>query len=140
MEGTVGAPPQRVCPNCARISWATGPNCPYCTARFRHSPAVTPWMLAAAAAVVLIGVGVMLLIASNELDNKLNDRVDQVNREIDAQFEQLRREVEARGSVTPVPTPTPFPTPSPTASATPSPLPTESPTPTGTATATPSGP
>ena len=47
--------------SCARISWATGPRCPYCTARFRRRGGVTPWMLALTAAIVLLGVAVMLV-------------------------------------------------------------------------------
>src|ERR1700742_261803 len=93
MEGTVGAPPQRVCPKCARISWATGPHCPYCTARFTRATGVTPWMLVAAAVGVLVGVAIMFLIASHSLNSQLNDRVDQVNKEIDAQFDQVRTDV-----------------------------------------------
>ena len=65
MEGSAGAPPQRVCPKCARISWATGPQCPYCTARFRAAAGVRPWMLVARSVVVLLGVAVMFIIAGN---------------------------------------------------------------------------
>jgi type II secretory pathway pseudopilin PulG len=139
MEGTVGAPPQRVCPHCARISWATGPHCPYCTARFSRAPGVTPWMLVAAAAVVLIGVALMLLFAGHQLDNKLNDRVDEVNQRIDTEFDQVRsdvrKELDARGAGAAIPTATPFPT------TTPTPFPTGTPTtaPTSTPTSSPSG-
>src|SRR3954454_11365619 len=128
MEGTVGAPPQRVCPSCARISWATGPNCPYCTARFRRRQGVAPWMLALAAVLVLVVVAVMLVIAGNQLDSKLDGRVNDVNKQIDAQFDQVRadvrRELDARATPA-IPTPTPFttPAPSPESTAAPSPSP-----------------
>src|SRR4051812_15129358 len=78
MEGTVGAPPQRVCPKCARISWATGPQCPYCLERFSRSAGVQPWMLVLTGVLVLLGVALMLLIAGNQLDNQLDDSVDEV--------------------------------------------------------------
>src|SRR3954467_7739603 len=81
MEGSVGAPPQRVCPKCARISWATGPQCPYCTARFSRGAGVTPWMLAVTALAVILVVAIMLLIAGQQLDNQLDDRVDDVNKQ-----------------------------------------------------------
>jgi type II secretory pathway pseudopilin PulG len=88
-------------------------------------------MLVAAAAIVLIGVALMLLFAAHQLDNQLNDRVDQVNKKIDAQFNQVRsdvrKELDARGAaVAPIPTTTPFPT------AAPSPVPTETPSATAT--------
>jgi hypothetical protein len=110
MEGSVGAPPQRVCPKCARISWATGPQCPYCTAKFRRSGGVAPWMLALAAAVVLLGVGLMFYITVQEVD----ERVKSVQGQIDRNFKQLqtdvRRELDARippGGIGSVPSPEP---------------------------------
>jgi hypothetical protein len=82
-------------------------------------------------------VALMLLFASHQLDNKLNDRVDQVNKQIDAQFEQVRsdvrKELDARGAAAAIPTPTPFVTPAPTLS----PVPTDTPSATATATASP---
>src|SRR5688572_23984211 len=113
MEGSVGAPPQRVCPKCARISWATGPQCPYCRARFSRAPGVAPWMLALTAVIVLVGVALMLLFAGDQLDRQLDERVDQVSREFDADInkmrEDVRKELDARlpagGVVTPTPTP-----------------------------------
>src|SRR3954453_24032685 len=84
MEGSVGAPPQRVCPKCARISWATGPQCPYCNARFRRAQGVAPGMLVATAVAVIVVVAIMLVIAGNQLDNELTDKVDQVNKQMDA--------------------------------------------------------
>jgi len=121
MEGLVGAPPQRVCPQCARISWATGPQCPYCTARFSRRPGIAPWMLVATAAVVLLGVGIMFFITVQQV----NARVDEVNSEINRNFNTLRsdvrKELDARippgglPTAPPVtPTPTPFPTETPT--------------------------
>jgi hypothetical protein len=139
MEGSTGAPPQRVCPNCARISWATGPRCPYCQGRFRRRGGIAPWMLVVSVLVVLVAVGAMLAVGGRIMEDRLDDRVDKVTKDFDASLnrfrEDVRRELDARaaqggiGAVTP--TPTPFPTP--TAEAT------EVPTPEGdgSATATP---
>jgi outer membrane murein-binding lipoprotein Lpp len=137
MEGTVGAPPQRVCPRCARISWAAGPRCPYCRARFRRTTVQTvAWMLAAAVVVVLAGVALMLYVAGRELRSELDDRAGQIQRELDASVAQLRKDVNADlDQRLPATTPTPVPTPTPTAS--PSPTPSPSPTATPGATATP---
>ncbi len=135
MEGTVGAPPQRVCPKCARISWATGPRCPYCRGRFRRqSTATIAWMLVAAVVVTLAGVGVMFLIAGQRFHDELNDRSAQLEQRFDAQLSQIRQDVRnqinAQPTATPFPTPAPTPTPSPSPSATP----TATKTPKGTAT------
>ena len=125
MEGSPGATPQRVCPNCARISWATGPQCPYCQKRFRRSGGVKPWMLAVAALSVLVGVAIMFLVAGRIAEDRLDKRVDNVTKEFNDSLNRLRQDVQreldarsAQGGVPPVaPTPTPFatPTPEPTA-------------------------
>ena len=142
MEGTVAAPPQRVCPKCARISWATGPRCPYCRGRFRsQSTATIAWMLALAVLVTLAGVAAMLLYAGHRFDTQLDDRTTQIEQHFDAQLNQLRsdvrNQVNALPSVTPFPTPTPTPSPTPTPTPTPTPSATATHTPKATATATP---
>src|SRR3954452_15610726 len=111
MEGSVGAPPQRVCPKCARISWATGPQCPYCRARFRRTTTATfAWMLAVAVVILLAGVAGMLLIAGNQLDAELNDRADQIQGEINRQFDQVRKGVDERLDQQAAPAPVVTPT------------------------------
>jgi hypothetical protein len=131
MEGTVGAPPQRVCPKCARISWATGPRCPYCRGRFRRqSTATIAWMLAAAVVVTLAGVAAMLLVAGHRFNRELDDRSTQIEQRFDAQLTQIRQEV--RSQINALPSATPFPT----ATSTPAPAPTPSPSPSATASPT----
>ena len=150
MEGSVGAPPQRVCPSCARISWATGPRCPYCRARFRRqNVGVFAWMLAAAVAVTLLGVLIMLVIFAHHVNDEVNQRADKIEQE----FNDIRREIDQRlppaGAVptatafpapTPSPAPTEAPTTTPTPSATATPKPTDTPTPTSTPTTGPDQP
>jgi hypothetical protein len=134
MEGTVGAPPQRVCPKCARISWATGPRCPYCRGRFRRqSTATIAWMLALAVVVTLAGMAAMLLIAAQHFQDELNDRSAQIERNFDGQLTRIQQDVQnqlnAQPTPTPFLTPTPTPTPSPTASPSPSATPASTKTP-----------
>jgi hypothetical protein len=151
MEATtaVAPPPQRVCPNCARISYATGPRCPYCTRRFSKARGISPWMLVVAAIAVLIGMAAMLVIASKIIEDKIDDRVEEINKDFDASLnrfrEDVRKELDARlpaGGAVPAPTTTPFgtetPTPAPTTEGevTPSPTVTASPTTTSEATPT----
>jgi hypothetical protein len=153
MEATtaVAPPPQRVCPNCARISYATGPRCPYCTKRFSRGRGISPWMLVVAAIAVLIGMAAMLVVAGTIIENKIDDRVQEVNRDFDKSLNDfrsdVRKELDARlpagGGTTPVPTTTPFPTETPTPApttegeTTPSPAPTETASPSTTSEATP---
>jgi hypothetical protein len=150
MEGSTGAPPQRVCPNCARISWATGPRCPYCQERFRRHTGVTPWMLALTAAIVLIVVALMFVFAGNVLEDRVDDRIAEVNKEFDASLDKFRadmiKELDARQAAlgatsTGIPTPTPVPTAAPPVegdgSTAPTPTPTSSPSAEATPTETP---
>src|SRR5262245_53780451 len=107
MEGSVGAPPQRVCPSCARISWATGPRCPYCRARFRRqNVGVFAWMLAAAVVITLAGVLVMLLIFGQHVNDDIDKRADK----IEQQFNEIQKEIDQRlppGGAVPTTTPAP---------------------------------
>ena len=124
MEGSAGAPPpQRVCPKCARISWATGPQCPYCRARFTRPPGVRPWMLVATGAVVLLGVLVMFIIAGNRFDDRVNDVDRQVDRPSTSSRPTCARNStpgsRPGGAVTPTPTPFVTPTPTPVVTETP---------------------
>jgi len=144
MEATtvVAPPPQRVCPNCARISYATGPRCPYCTKRFSRGRGLSPWMLVVAAIAVLIGMAAMLVIASAIIENKIDDRVEEINKDFDASLnrfrDDVRKELDARiptGGTGAIPTPTPLSTETPTPAPTTEGAPTD--TPSATATASP---
>jgi hypothetical protein len=133
MEASASAPPQRVCPKCGRISWAQGPRCPYCRARFRRqNVALIAWMLAVAVLVTLGGVLAIMLVVGQRVEDRVNSRADRIQRQVD----QIRGDIDRRlppGGVVPTVTPLPTPTPTPTESPSPSP----SPSPTGTPTATP---
>jgi hypothetical protein len=134
MEGSASAPPQRVCPKCARISWATGPRCPYCRARFRRqATAVVAWMLAIAVLVTLGGVLAILLIVGNRVEKSVADRADRIERQVNDIRREMDQRLPAAGAV---PSVTPFPTPTATPTETPSPSPTATPSATSTPGAT----
>jgi hypothetical protein len=85
---------QRVCPHCARISYADGRECPYCGRSFR-SAGLWPIaaMLAVFAAVVLGGVALMFVAAGREVDRQLESEVERVERDLDRDFGTIRRDV-----------------------------------------------
>jgi hypothetical protein len=101
---------QRVCPHCARISYATGRRCPYCGRGFRRStlPAVAA-MLVVFAAVILGGFYLMLVAAGDELDDRLDREVDRVERQFDRDLEgieaDIREELDRRLPETATPSP-----------------------------------
>jgi hypothetical protein len=85
---------QRVCPHCARISYATSRRCPYCGRGFRRSllrPVAA--MLVVFAAVVLGGVYLMLVAFGNELDAQLDREVDRVERQLERNFDGIQEDV-----------------------------------------------
>jgi hypothetical protein len=110
-------------------------------------------MLASTAVIVLLGVAVMLAVGGRIIENRIDDRVAEVNKDFDASLNRFRadvkKELDARtaalGAGAAVPTPTPFaaPTPTPTASpegdgaATPTATPTDTPSAEASPTATP---
>jgi hypothetical protein len=105
-------------------------------------------MLALTALLVLLGVAVMLAIGGSIIEDRVDDRIAEVNKDFDASLnrfrEDVKKELDARagslGAVTPVPTPTPTPTPTASPegdSSTPTPTATPSPTETPSAEATP---
>jgi hypothetical protein len=110
VDQPVQAAAQRVCPHCARISYATGRRCPYCGRGFRRStlPAVAA-MLVVFAAVILGGFYLMLVAAGDELDDRLDREVDRVERQFDRNLEgieaDIRQELDRRLPETATPTP-----------------------------------
>jgi hypothetical protein len=85
---------QRVCPHCARVSYADGRECPYCGRSFRRAglwPIAA--MLAVFAAVVLGGVALMFVAAGREVDRQLESEVERVERDLDRDFGTIRRDV-----------------------------------------------
>jgi hypothetical protein len=101
-------------------------------------------MLALTAAAVLLGVAAMLVIGGRIIEDRVDDRITEVNKDFDDSLTRfrndVRRELDTRlppaGSSTGIPTPTPFPPATPTP--TPSPEGEGSATPEPTATTTPS--
>jgi hypothetical protein len=102
---------QRVCPHCARISFATGRRCPYCGRTFRPRsilPAVAA-MLVVFALVVLGGFYLMLVAAGDELDERFDREADRIEREFDTSLQgiqrDIREELDRRLPATPTATP-----------------------------------
>jgi hypothetical protein len=99
-------------------------------------------MLALTAAIVLLVVGVMFVIAGRIIEDRVDDRIAEVNKDFDASLNRFRddvkKELDARaGSLGAVPAPTAFPTPTPSPETDSTETPTPTPTPTPSAEASP---
>jgi hypothetical protein len=106
----VDQPVQRLCPNCARISFESGGRCPYCGGSFQRRTGLVgmAFLLFLFAVVVLGGMFLMLVAAGNEVDSKLDSEVSRVERNLEQQFDDIqgsvREELDRR---LPEPSPTP---------------------------------
>jgi hypothetical protein len=108
MEARTAAATQRVCPHCARLSYDTTSECPYCGRGFRrHTLAAVALMLVVFAAGILGGVALMLIAAGQELDRRLDRQVENVQRDLERDFDgverSVRRELDRRLPPTPTP-------------------------------------
>jgi hypothetical protein len=105
----VDQPVQRVCPRCARISFESGPRCPYCGSSFKRRGLLgVAALLTVFAIVVLGGIGLMLVAAGNEFDRRLDREIDRVDRQFESDFDSIRQEVrEELDRRLPTPTPSP---------------------------------
>jgi hypothetical protein len=90
----VEQPVQRVCPHCARISFESGPRCPYCGSAFRRRGLLGfALVMALFAIVVLGGTALMLIAAGNEFDRRINTEVENVHREFESDFDDIQQNV-----------------------------------------------
>jgi hypothetical protein len=90
----VDQPVQRVCPHCARISYESGPRCPYCGSSFKRRGLLGfAVLLAVFAVIVLGGVAAMLVAAGNEFDRRIDRQVDNVHQQFESDFDQIEQSV-----------------------------------------------
>jgi RNA polymerase subunit RPABC4/transcription elongation factor Spt4 len=94
MRQAPGESVQKVCPRCSTLAYTGDRRCPWCGASYRRR--AWPRLLALAlvqSAVVLAGVAYMLTVAGDELDSRLDRRVDTVQRDLDRSFDDIQRSV-----------------------------------------------
>jgi hypothetical protein len=90
----VDQPVQRVCPQCARISFESGARCPYCGSSFRRRGLLgIAVLLALFAAVILGGTALLLVAAGNEFDRRINREVDRVHQQFESDFDTIQQDV-----------------------------------------------
>lgn len=84
-------PPQRICPRCSTVARTVDPHCPYCGTSYRRRSPVGAVVAAVLVTTVLVlaGVAGMLVLFGNELDSRINEQVDVVQRDFDRSVTQL---------------------------------------------------
>jgi hypothetical protein len=94
MNQAPGEAVQKVCPRCSTLAYTSDGHCPWCGGSYkrRRWPALLG-LLVVQTALVLGGVAYMGTVAADELDERLDDEVTRVERDLDRSFEDVRRSV-----------------------------------------------
>jgi hypothetical protein len=94
MRQAPGEAVQKLCPSCSTLSYTDAKRCPWRGAGFRRRlwPGLAALLLIQAL-LVLGGVAAMFEIASEVAQSRFDTRVDRVERDIDASFDDVERAV-----------------------------------------------
>ena len=94
MRQAPGESVQKLCPRCSTLAYTGDRHCPWCGGSYRRR--AWPGLLALAllhAALVLGGIAYMATLAGDEIDSRLDRRVDRVQRDLDRSFDNVERSV-----------------------------------------------
>ena len=94
MHQAPGEAVQKVCPRCSTLAYTGNRRCPWCGGSYRRRtwPALLALLLVQTV-LVLGGVAYMLVVAGEEVDQKLDGEVSRVERDLDASFDDVQRSV-----------------------------------------------
>src|SRR5215218_6049853 len=94
MRQAPGESVQKLCPSCSTLAYTADRRCPWGGASYRRR--LWPALLTVAliqTALLLGALAYMLTVAGDELDSRLDDRVDRVEKELDGSFDDVRRDL-----------------------------------------------
>jgi hypothetical protein len=94
MRQAPGESVQKLCPSCSTLSYTGDRRCPWCGAGYRRRlwPGLAALLLVQAL-LILGGVAVMAEVASEVAQDRFERRVDRVERDLDASFDEVQRSV-----------------------------------------------
>jgi RNA polymerase subunit RPABC4/transcription elongation factor Spt4 len=94
MRQAPGESVQKLCPSCSTLAFTGDRRCPWCGSGYRRRawPGLVALLLVQAA-LVLGGVAFMLIVFGDEVDSRLDTRVDRVERDLDESFDEVERSV-----------------------------------------------
>jgi len=90
MRQAPGESVQKLCPSCSTLSYTAARRCPWCGAGYRRR--LWPLLLVQVV-LVLGGVAVMFEVASEVAQTRFERRIDRVERDLDASFDEVQRSV-----------------------------------------------
>jgi RNA polymerase subunit RPABC4/transcription elongation factor Spt4 len=94
MRQAPGEAVQKLCPHCSTLAYTGDTHCPWCGGSYKRRlwPALLALLLVQTT-LVLGGTALMLVVFGREAESRLDERVAEVERDLDASFDQVRRAV-----------------------------------------------
>ena len=94
MNQAPGEAVQKVCPRCSTLAYTGNRHCPWCGGSYKRRlwPALLA-LLVIQSALILGGLAYLGTVAADELDERLDEEVARVERDLDRSFEDVRRSV-----------------------------------------------
>jgi RNA polymerase subunit RPABC4/transcription elongation factor Spt4 len=94
MNQAPGEAVQKVCPRCSTLAYTGDRHCPWCGASYKRRlwPALLA-VIVVQTAILFGGLAFLGTVAADELDERLDDEVTRVERDIDRSFQDVERSV-----------------------------------------------
>jgi RNA polymerase subunit RPABC4/transcription elongation factor Spt4 len=92
MRQAPGESVQKLCPSCSTLAYTAERRCPWCGASYKRRfwPGLIALLLVQSA-LVLAGVALMFDYAADVAQDRLDDRVDRIERDLDESFDDVER-------------------------------------------------
>jgi hypothetical protein len=101
MNQAPGEAVQKVCPRCSTLAYTGDRHCPWCGASYKRRlwPALLA-LLVVQTAIIVAGLAYIGTVAADEFDERIDDEVTRIQRDLDRSFENVqgavRRELDRR--------------------------------------------
>jgi RNA polymerase subunit RPABC4/transcription elongation factor Spt4 len=91
MNQAPGEAVQKVCPRCSTLAYTGDGRCPWCGRSYKRRlwPALLA-LLVVQTALILGGLAYMGTVAADEFDERIDDEVTRIQRDLDRSFEDVR--------------------------------------------------
>lgn len=94
MHQAPGEAVQKLCPRCSTLAFTGDRRCPWCGGSYRRRTWAAPLaLILVQTALLLGGMAVVLTVAGEEVDQRLDVRADRIERDLDASFVDIQRSV-----------------------------------------------
>src|SRR5215210_3746911 len=89
MRQAPGEAVQKLCPRCSTLAYTGDRHCPWCGGGYRRRRWPLPAVLIIQTVLLLGGTAYMLTVVGDEVDSRLDARVERVERDLDRSFDDV---------------------------------------------------